>query len=57
MILKLQITRENITLTPREATEEKEKENSKTQPEEVKKRKTRIISRKKMINTPTTRGE
>ena len=38
MILKLQITRGNITLTPREATQEKEKENSKTQPEKVKKK-------------------
>ena len=58
MILKLLITRGNITLIPREATQEKDKENLRMQPEKVKKkRKTRIKSRKKMINTPTTRGE
>ena len=36
MILKLLITRGNITLIPREATQEKEKEKLKMQPEKVK---------------------
>ena len=36
IILKLLITRGNITLVPREATQEKEKENFKIQPEKVK---------------------
>ena len=36
MILKVLITRGNITLIPQEATQEKEKENSKMQPEKVK---------------------
>ena len=58
MILKLLITRGNITLIPKEATQEKEKENLKLQPEKLKKNeKMRIKIRKKMINTPTTRGE
>ena len=57
MILKLLITRGNITLIPREATHEKEKENLKMQPEKVKKKERRIKSRNKMINTLTTRGE
>ena len=38
MILKLLITRGNITLIPREATQEKEKGNLKIQPEKVKKK-------------------
>ena len=38
MILKLLITRGNITLIPREATQEKQKENLKIQPEKVKKK-------------------
>ena len=38
MILKLLITRGNITLIPREATQEKEKEISKSQPEKLKKK-------------------
>ena len=38
MILKLLITRGNITLIPREATQEKEKEIFKTQPEKLKKK-------------------
>ena len=38
MILKLLITRGNITLIPRETTPEKEKENLKIQPEKVKKK-------------------
>ena len=38
MILKLLITRGNITLIPREATQEKEKENLKMQPEKAKKK-------------------
>ena len=58
MTLKLLITRGNIASIPREATQENEKEVSKLQPEKVKEKgKTRIISRKKMINKPTTRGE
>ena len=58
MILKLLITRGNITLIPREATQEKEKEkeNLTMQPDKVKMKKIRIVSRKKIINTPTTRG-
>ena len=36
MILKLLITRGNITLIPREATQEKEKEILNTQPEKLK---------------------
>ena len=38
MILKLLITRGNITLIPREATQDKEKENFKIQQEKVKKK-------------------
>ena len=38
MILKLLITRGNITLIPREATQEKEKEHLKMQPENVRKK-------------------
>ena len=38
MILKLLITRGNITLIPKEATQENEKENSKLQPEKMKKK-------------------
>ena len=38
MILKLLITRGNITLIPKEATQEKEKENLKLQPETLKKK-------------------
>ena len=38
MILKLLITRSNITLIPKEATQEKEKENLKLQPEKLKKK-------------------
>ena len=38
MILKLLITRGNITLIPKEATQEKEKENLKLQPEILKKK-------------------
>ena len=37
MILKLLITRGNITLIPKEATQEKEKEILKSQPEKLKK--------------------
>ena len=58
MILKLLITRGNITLIPREATQEEEKENLEMQPEKMKKKeKQEYKSRKKMVNTPTTRGE
>ena len=39
MILKLLITRGNITLIPREATQEKEKEILNTQPEKLKRKK------------------
>ena len=38
MILKLLITWGNITLIPKEATQEKEKENLKLQPEKLKKK-------------------
>ena len=38
MILKLLITRGNITLIPREATQEKEKEMLKSQPKKLKKK-------------------
>ena len=38
MTLKLLITRENITLIPKESTQEKEKENFKMQPEKEKKK-------------------
>ena len=39
MILKLLITRGNITIIPKEATQEKEKEDLKLQPEKLKKEK------------------
>ena len=58
MILKLLITTGNITLIPREATQEKEKQILKSQPENLKKKE--IEKEKyeiKLINTPTTRGE
>ena len=38
MILKSLITRGNITLIPKEATQEKQKENLKLQPEKLKKK-------------------
>ena len=38
MILKLLITSCNITLIPKEATQEKEKDNLKLQPEKLKKK-------------------
>ena len=38
MILKLLITRGNITLIAREATQEKEKDNIKLQPEKLKRK-------------------
>ena len=38
MILKLVITRSNITLTPKESTQEKEKEDLILQPEKLKKK-------------------
>ena len=58
MILKLLNTRGNITLIPREATQEKEKEILKTQPEKLKKKeKVKEKYELKFINTPTTRGE
>ena len=48
MILKLLITRGNITLIPREATQEKEKENLKLQPEKLKKKENEKENMKKM---------
>ena len=56
MILKLLITRGNITLIPREATQEKEIEILKTQPKKLKKKEKEKYELK-LINTPTTRGE
>ena len=47
MILKLLITRGNITLIPKEATEEKEKENLKTKKEEEKKKENQKNIKKK----------
>ena len=38
MILKFLITRSNITLIPKEATQEKEKENLESQPEKFKRK-------------------
>ena len=56
MILKLLITRGNITLIPKEATQEKEI--LKSQPEKLeKKEKEKKNYEIKLINTPTTRGE
>ena len=58
MMLKLLITRGNITLIPKEPTQEKEKEILKLQPEKIEKeRKGKIKYEIKWINTPTTRGE
>ena len=58
MILKLLITRGNITPIPKEATQEKEKEILKVQPEKLKrKEKGKRKYERKLINTPTTRGE
>ena len=58
MILKLLITRGNITLIPKEATQGKEKEILKSQPEKLeKKEKEKEKYELKLINTPTTRGE
>ena len=56
MILKLLITRGNTTLMPREATQEKEKQILKSQPEKLKKKEKEKYEIK-LINTPTTRGE
>ena len=50
MILKLLITRGNITLIPKEATQEKEKENLKLQPEKLKKKEKRRIKIRKKID-------
>ena len=47
MILKLLITTGNITLIPKEATEEKEKENLKTEKEEEKKKENQKNIKKK----------
>ena len=55
MILKLLITRGNITLIPKEATQEKEKEIFKSQPEKLKKKEKENYEIK-LIITPTTRG-
>ena len=58
MILKLLITRGNLTQIPKEATQEKEKEILKSQPEKLqKKEKEKEKYEIKLINTPTTRGE
>ena len=58
MILKLLITRGNITLIPKEATQKKRKRKFKITTRKIEKeRKRRIKIRKKMINTPSTRGE
>ena len=57
MIFKLLFPRGNITLIPREETQEKEKENLRIQPEKWERKKKKNKSRKKMINRPTTRGE
>ena len=58
MILKLLITRGNITLIPKEATQEKEEEILKVQPEKLKrKEKEKEKYEIKLINTPTTRGK
>ena len=58
MILKLLITSGNITLIPKEAAQEKEKEIIKSQPEKLeKKEKEKEKYELKLINTPTTRGE
>ena len=58
MILKLLITRGNITPIPREATQEKEKDILNPQPEKLKKNeKEKYKYEIKLINTPTTRGE
>ena len=56
-MIKLIITRENITLIPRKATQDKEKDYLKMQPEKVKRKEEEDKITKSMINTPTTRGE
>ena len=56
MILKLLITRDNITLIPKEETQEKEKEITKSQPEKLKKKEKEKYEIK-LISTLTTRGE
>ena len=53
MILKILITRGNITLLPKEATNEKEKGILKSQPEKLKKKEKEKYEIK-LINTPTT---
>ena len=57
MILKLLVTRRNITLIPKEATEQKEKENFKMEKEEEKKSENQNMSKRKMINIPATKRE
>ena len=57
MILKLLITRGNITLIPREATQEKEKEILNPQPENLNNNEKDEKYEIKWINTPTTTGE
>ena len=47
MISKLLITRGNITLLPKEATQQKEKENLQLQPEKVKKKENRRIKKER----------
>ena len=57
MILKLHTTRENTTLIPKEATEEKEKENYMIENKENQKKENQKNIKMKITNTTTTRGE
>ena len=58
MILKLLITRGNVTIIPKEATQEKGREILRSQPEKLKKKEQENEKYEiKLINTPTTRGE
>ena len=58
IILKLLINRGNITLIPREATQEKQKGILNPQPEKLKNNeKEKEKYEIKLIKTPTTRGE
>ena len=57
VILKLLITRENMTCIQKEAKEEKKKKILKCKKEKRERKKITKITKRKMINTPTTRGE
>ena len=57
MILKLLITRGNITLISKEATEEKEKENTMIEKKENKKKENNENIKNEITNATTTRGE